>query len=77
MRTLDSTAADHSILSQDYQWLELLSATVLTMFGSEDGERILQLNNSSSTAHLRPSDPSNGRTTLWKSNLTVDQPTSE
>jgi len=39
MKNSDSTSIDHSILDQDFQCRELLSATVLTMSGSEDGER--------------------------------------
>jgi hypothetical protein len=74
-KTLDSIATDHSTFNQECQSIELLNATVLTTFGSEDIERTLLLSNSSSTVPQRPSDLNNGRTTPWKSNPTVDQPT--
>jgi hypothetical protein len=47
------------------------------MFGSEDGERILQLSNSSLTANLRLSDLNSGRTMPWKFNPMEHQPTLE
>jgi hypothetical protein len=50
---------------------------VLTTSGSEDGERILLLSNSSLIALQRQSDLNNGRTMLWKFNPMVDQLTSE
>jgi hypothetical protein len=77
MKNSDSTAQDHSTLSQDSLWEELLSAMVPTTSGLEDGERILLLNNSSLTALPRPSDPNNGKITPWKSNPMEDQATSE
>jgi hypothetical protein len=50
---------------------------VLTTSGSEDGERILLLSNSSLTALLRPLDLNNGRTMPWRFNPMEDQLTSE
>jgi hypothetical protein len=40
MKNSDSISIDHSTLDQDSQCRELPSATVPTMFGSEDGERM-------------------------------------
>jgi hypothetical protein len=77
MKSLVSIAKDHSTSDQDFHSRESLNAMVLTTFGSEDGERTLQLSNTSSIAPQRQSDLNSGRTMPWKSNLTVDQLTSE
>jgi hypothetical protein len=77
MKILDSNAADHSTSDQDFQCKESLNATVPTTFGSEDGEKTLQLSNTTLIALLRQSDLNNGKTTPWKSNPTEDQLTSE
>ena len=45
MRNLVSTSTDHFTSDQDFQWKELLNATVPTMFGWEDGERMSLPNN--------------------------------
>jgi hypothetical protein len=44
------------------------------MLHSEDGERMSLHNNSTLIKPARPSDLNNGRTMLWKSNPTEDQP---
>jgi len=48
-----------------------------TIWTLEDGERVLRDKFSSSMVHPRLSDPTTGRTTLWKSKETVDIQTSE
>jgi len=53
MKNSDSTLTDHSILCQSFLSTELLSATELTMSGSEDGERIPLLNSGGSTRFPR------------------------
>jgi hypothetical protein len=45
MRNSVSISTDHSTLDQDSQCKESLSAMVPTMSGSEDGERMLWVNN--------------------------------
>jgi hypothetical protein len=45
MKNSASISTDHSTLDQDFQCRELLSATEPIMSGSEDGERMLWVNN--------------------------------
>jgi hypothetical protein len=47
------------------------------MLPSRDGERMSHNNNSTLMRLQRPSDPKHGRTMACKSNLTVDQQTSD
>ena len=74
MRNSDSTSIDHSTWSQDSHFTESLKLSVPTTWYKRDTPRVELHNNSSSMKRPRPSDPSNGRTTAWKSNPTVDQP---
>jgi hypothetical protein len=64
---------DHSSLSQNFHSTELLSATVLTTFGREDGELTPRLNNGTSMVSQRPSRTTTGSHTHLISNPTVDQ----
>jgi hypothetical protein len=73
MKNSDSISIDHSTLDQDCQCKELLSATVPTMSGSEDGERMLLANNGSSMRFQRQSRVSNGNITHLISKETEDQ----
>jgi hypothetical protein len=70
-------STDHSSLDQEWELEELLNAMVLTTLISEDGERVPTDKSSSSSQYPRPSDPTTGRTMLWKSKEMVDKPTSE
>jgi hypothetical protein len=72
-----SISIDHSILDQDFHSRELLNATVPTMSGSRDGERMLLLNNGTSMRSQRPSRTTTGRATHSISNPMVDQPMSD
>ena len=76
-KTSDSIAADHSTWFQDSQCTELLKPTVLTTFLNTDMLREETTNNGSSTVSIRQSDLTTGRTMLWKSNPTEDQPMSD
>jgi hypothetical protein len=76
-RTSVSMSTDHSTLSQNSHSTELLSATVPTTFGREDGELTPRLNNGTSMVSQRPSRTTTGSHTHLISNPTVDQPTSD
>jgi hypothetical protein len=76
-RNSASISTDHSILDQDFHSRELLNATVPTMSGSRDGERMLLLNNGTSMRSQRPSRTTTGRATHSISNPMVDQPMSD
>jgi len=68
---------DHSILDQECQCKELLSAMVQTMSGSRDGERMSRLSSGTSMRFQRPSRTTTGSHTLLTSNLTEDHPISD
>jgi hypothetical protein len=70
-------STDHSTLSQNSHSTELLSATVPTTSGREDGELIPEPNNGTSMVFQRPSRTTTGNLTHLISNLMVDQPTSD
>jgi hypothetical protein len=74
-RTLVSMSIDHSIWYPTSHSTELLSATVLTMSGKEDGERILLDNNGSSMEFPRLLRTINGRITHLTSKVMEHQPT--
>jgi len=74
-RNSDSISIDLSISDQDSQCKELLSATVPTMSGLEDGERTLLPNNGTSMRSQRPSRTTNGSHTHLISKETEDLPT--
>jgi hypothetical protein len=71
IRNSASISIDHSILDQECQCKELLSATVPTMSGSRDGEEILQPSSGSSMRFPRPSRITTGSHTLLISRATV------
>jgi hypothetical protein len=70
-RTLASMSTDHSILCQNFHSTELLNATEPTMYGSEDGERMLWANNGSLIQFPKLSSPNNGNITHLTSKETV------
>jgi len=72
MKNSDSRSTDHSTWSQDSHFTESLKLSVPTTWYKRDTLREELHNNSSSMKRPRPSDPSNGRTTACRSNLTVD-----
>jgi hypothetical protein len=76
-KNLDSMWTDHSILFQSFHSTELLSATVPTTFGWEDGELTLKPNNGTSMESPRLSRITTGNHTHLISNQTVDQPMSD
>jgi hypothetical protein len=67
-RSSDSRSTDHSTLFQIWESTELLNVSEPTTWSSRDTPRVDWVNNSISTVSQEPSDPSNGRTMLLKSN---------
>jgi len=76
-KTSDGTLTDHSISDQDSQSKELLKLLELTMLFLRDTLREELHSNSSSMELTRPSDPTTGRTTAWKSKAMEETPTLE
>jgi hypothetical protein len=76
-KTLVSISTDHSTLSLSFLSIELLNAMVPTMFGKEDGERMLWVNNGSSMESPRLSRITNGRITHLTFNQMEDPQTSD
>ena len=74
-KSSDGTLTDHSTWYPDFHSTELLNVLELTILSSRDGERTLHHNNSPSMELTRPSDPTTGRTMLWKFKVMEDQPT--
>ena len=74
-KNLVFTSWDHSTLSPDYQWRELLNVMVLITWESIDTKPETLDNNSSSIKRARTSTPSNGRTTVWQLKAMVNHPT--
>ena len=62
-KTLGYTSTDLSTSDPECQCKELLSAMVPTMSGLRDGERMLLLNNGTSTKFLRQSKTTTGSLT--------------
>jgi hypothetical protein len=71
-RNSDSISIDHSISDQECQWKELLSATVLIMFGWRDGEKTLMHSNGTSMRSQRPLRTTTGNHILLISKEMVD-----
>jgi hypothetical protein len=76
-RSSDSTSTDHSTSDQECQCKELLSATVPTMSGSRDGERMSEPSNGTSMRCPRLSRITTGSPTHLISKATEDQATSD
>jgi hypothetical protein len=70
----DSTATDHSTWFQDFHYTELFNLMEPTTWHLTDMSREETTNNGHSTVSIRQSDLTTGRTMLWKSNPTEDQP---
>jgi hypothetical protein len=71
-KTLVFTSTDHSTLSQNSHSTELLSATVPTTFGLEDGDTMLEPSNGSSMVLPRPSGTTTGSHTHLTSKATAE-----
>jgi hypothetical protein len=70
-----SIVTDHSTWFQDFHSTELSKHMEPTTLLKTDGLREETTNNGHSTALIRQSDLTTGRTMLWKSNQTEDHPT--